>query len=133
MPYKTTWEGKGIYWKATGDVTTKEIISLSNELNGSPLFDDAKYYIFDGEEVEKFIHNTEYDTERIAAEDVVASSYKSRLKGALVGTLPELITFFNLYIETINRIAPDFGWQIKIFSSVEEARNWISEDINKKG
>ncbi len=123
MAYITTWEEHGIFWKMTGTTSIDEMVKLSADLPADERFDSAKYYICDGTEVEKVICSEVDDIDIVAAEDAAASTYKPYLKGALVASLPELVDIFERYIKTSKKLSNK--WDIRIFSTVQEAREWL--------
>ncbi len=121
MAYKHIWEAKGLLAKHYGILTVEEILSSINEMYGNVKFDGISYRIVDLSEVDEIIVAVE-DVKKLVAHEVVPSMSNSKLKFAVVSTnekLPELLAAFK-------HKGGNIPWEIKIHSTIEEAREWVS-------
>jgi len=53
MPYKTTWEKNGIYWKYSGVITREDIFKSNEEFYGDLRSDNVNYQIIDTTDTEE--------------------------------------------------------------------------------
>ena len=123
MPYQTTWEKKGIFWKYSGIVTDIDIIARNNEFYADPRSENILYQLVDGTGIEKFKLD-EPSLKLLAATDYAAAMSVRKLKVAFVATRVDVVDFFQTYIN----YAKEFNceWEFKIFTDLNSARKWIS-------
>lgn len=123
MPYQTTWEKKGIFWKYSGIVTDIDIIAPNNEFYADPRSENILYQLVDGTGIEKFKLD-EPSLKLLAATDYAAAMSVRKLKVAFVATRVDVVDFFQTYIN----YAKEFNceWEFKIFTDLNSARKWIS-------
>ena len=125
MTYKLTWEDKGVYCKITGITSIKEIKQEFLSICEDERFNEIHYYILDCSEVESVSFNDAKDADNITGAFLLFNSYNLLSKFALIGTTPNLVKGFELFIKTVNEV--DSGWDIRIFDTEKEARNWIDQ------
>ena len=123
MPYKNTWEPRGLYRKFTGKISGEEILKSNFEIHKNPKFHTISYIINDFTEVTG--HSIEViHTQVYASTDEIISYGKANLKIALVVTQDPLIALANSYRNEMigNRFECD------IFKTIEDARKWVSSE-----
>ena len=120
MPNVSTWEEKGLYRVFSGKISGEEVLQSNLDTHGDPRFDDLRYVINDFTQVSDF-EVTESDIEIIAVVDDVAVLSNPKIKIALVVTLRSLLEWVGLYCEKME----DATYICGIFSTVEEARQWV--------
>ena len=123
MPYKNTWEPRGLYRKFTGKISGEEILKSNFEIHKNPKFHTISYIINDFIEVTG--HSIEViHTQVYASTDEIISYGKANLKIALVVTQDPLIALANSYRNEMigNRFECD------IFKTIEDARKWVSSE-----
>jgi len=123
MSYQTIWETKGVLWQYTGIVTTHDVVNSNNEFYGDPRSEDIFYQLVDGSQIEK-LELDESALELLAATDYAAALTIRQLKIAFVATRPEIIAFFQTYIDHANEF--NSNWQYKTFNNIDSARRWIA-------
>jgi len=124
MPYQLVWEKKGIVWKFSGIVTSKEAVDSNMDIYGDARFDDLLYQIADFSQATE-VNFTEHDMKKIAFLDQAASRSNPRIKVALVAPAPETRRLLDVYATYASKTP----WETSIFDSIEEARQWISVQI----
>lgn len=122
MPYEITWEAKGVYIKFRGIVSSYEDDEANNQLYRDPRFEDSDYFIWDMTDVIRFeMADDEIDFPAIT--DKVATSYKPKLKGALIATDKAVQRIIELYI--YKSVEMESSWELKLFNHISDARRWI--------
>lgn len=126
MPFITTLEENGIYWKCSGIITLSDFNIIHNSLHSKDNIDQIKYFIWDGIDVEHVNLTSIAEIDIPAAMDSAASaSYKKHLKAAIVINNDKNIhAIANRYIETSKKLGS--SWNFKIFSTVNDAREWVN-------
>jgi hypothetical protein len=122
MPHNTTWEPKGVHWEFYGVVSFSEIAEANAEFYSNERSDRMKYQIFDSIGVDAIV-GTEAELKMLAAIDVGASKSIKSIKVALVIVKEELMPLAEGYVATSEALMS--SWFFKIFSSLEEAREWV--------
>lgn len=123
MAHRTTWEAEGILWEFSGTVSFEEVSDATSEMYNSFRFDDLKYFIWDSTEID-LLKLSDHHIEIRAAIANASSSYKRDLLGALVVTNPDIYDRMSHYIKKSRELKST--WDLKLFSTVEEARLWLS-------
>lgn len=119
MAISEEWKDQGFYRKFSADCSVREIVDSNLESHGDPRFDEIAYVINDFTEVENFDLDVE-DIRIIASLDGAAAISRPALKIAVVALNPDIVSWFRLYMECIE----DTGYQSRLFTSVEDAREW---------
>ena len=121
MPYRITWEERGIYIKWSGIITAEENIRLNGEIYGNKLFEKIDYQIGDLSEATPSVFS-ERDIQVITTLEKHASRWNKKLMVAHIAHDPELINSIKAYeLKLI-----DTGWKFGIFDNLEEARKWVN-------
>lgn len=119
MPYKVTWEDRGVYRCYYGHTTDLEVSQSVYETASSPLFDEIRYVILDCLRVTQFeLINPSFIEERAAVDSAAAMS-NPNIKVAIVATDPEIIKLAEEYAK--HELTP---YPTQIYSSLEDARAW---------
>lgn len=124
MPYSTTWEPRGVMWTFWGVVTGEELFRSNGEVYGDPRFDDITYELVDLTGVDRF-DVTEEDMLVMAASDRAASRSNANVRIAVAANDPSIRAMSERYSEAAVR-SP---WQQRVFTSVEDARNWLEDGV----
>lgn len=124
MAHILNWEEHGVYWKYSGEVTGEEIISTSTEIYGSPRFDQLRYKLVDFSEATS-ITISEDEVKRITFQHAASSQTNSRIKNAIVINPNDERT--KIFVEILSKHS---NWEVKAFSSLEEANQWLGRNIN---
>lgn len=122
MSYELIWEQKGVVKHFFGHVTCQEILAAGNKSQGDHRFDRYRYAINDFLDCTKF-ENDSSVLEEIAAMAGAAERTNPNIKIAVVAKLPEIIAAFGHYAKV-----PLQSYPTRLFSTLAEARAWISED-----
>lgn len=122
MPYRTTWEKRGILWEFYGDVTAQEIEDANDEFYSDGRSDTAKYQIIDALKVTS-VEWSERDIKVIAAYDLGAAHVIKNLKVAYVAVDEEFTVKLEKYIDISRKL--NSSWQFKGFQEMSSARAWI--------
>lgn len=123
MAYRTIWETNGILWEFSGTVSFEEVSSATSEMYNSFRFDDLKYFIWDGTNIDAFDLSYHHIEIRAAIANA-SSSYKRDLKGVFISNSQIVRERLTYYIQKSREL--NSTWDFKLFSTVEEARIWLS-------
>ena len=119
MPYETTWEKKGIYWKLYGIVTGNDIEQLTIDVFGDSRFDDIRYVILDFLNIDDFDMSDD-ELESIAAQDLAAAITNPYVKIAVITTHPRVMELSTMF----GKIFGEHPWKVSVHENIEEARRW---------
>jgi hypothetical protein len=125
MPYATTWEESGVLWTFRGQVTGDEILRANQEIYRDPRFHRLTYQIVDLTAVERF-DVTEDDMAMIAVQDRAAARSKPSVCVA-VAAADEIIKDLSAFYDAVMVGSP---WHQRIFDSIGEAREWLTQSSN---
>lgn len=123
MPITTFWEPEGFVFKSSGVVTAEEIFEGGDEFLNVPEGIIPKYQLVDCLEVEQF-NLSEVDVVNISADDLSASRKYPNIKVAMVAKKGHVMEKFMNYLKVSWAI--NTSWEIRIFNSLESARDWLS-------
>ncbi len=123
MPITTYWEAEGFVYDASGIVTAEEIIESGAEFMKALEGITPKYQLVNGLEVEEF-ELSELDVVNISADDLSASRSYPNIKVAMVAKKGHVMEKFMNYLKVSWAI--NTSWEIRIFNSLEAARDWLS-------
>lgn len=123
MPYTTTWEANGIFWKYSGVVTDSDVLEANYEFYRDDRSDTAKYQIVDGLEITDFDISEDL-LERLAIMDTESSRRIRGVKVALVGTGVTIRASFQSYADAAQEHGAN--WWVELFDDVDSARRWIA-------
>jgi hypothetical protein len=122
MPYKLSWEPSGVYRQYFGDVSIAERRASFDAICSNPRFDNIKFAITDYLSVGEY-EVTKNSTEEIAAMHIGPLKTNDRIVMAAVAVRPDIIAAIHEFIGHSFTTAP-----YRIFSSVDEAREWIRSE-----
>ncbi|MGE4299309.1 MAG: hypothetical protein AB7E47_14930 [Desulfovibrionaceae bacterium] len=120
MPYDIAWEPNGVVWTFHGVLTGVETRQANLDIYGDSRFDGLRYQIVDLLHVERFAVTSDALDES-AALDEVASFTNPRLVVAVVAAEEEAISIAEMYQSAMKASC----WEVQIFPSMGEARDWI--------
>ena len=124
MPHRVIWESKQSVWtKFSGIVTYVETLNATNALYNNPRCDDVLHAYWDFTEIDGFVVD-ESEVEEMASVDNAASLYLRPMKVAFILSDPDLLVLAHQYIAHMQALGS--AWQNRIFSTMEEARDWIA-------
>ena len=121
MSYKLIWESKGLLVKHYGTYSISNILFAINEIYGDERFDEINYQIMDLSEVDEITVSAD-DVDMIVDHEINPLKSNPNVKFVFVSTnkvMPELVVEYK-------RIGKHLPWEIKLFATLEEAREWIS-------
>ena len=119
MPYETTWEKKGIYFKLYGIVTGNDIEQLTIDFFGDSRFDDIRYLIADFMSIDDLVMSDD-QLESVAAQDMAAAITNPNVKIAIITTHPRMIELTTMF----GNMFGEHPWKISVHENIEEARRW---------
>ena len=119
MPYKLTWEPRGVYRQYRGDVTIAERLESFEVICADRRFDDLRYAITDYLEVDAYEVTTE-STAEMAALHVGPLFTNPRILIAAVAIRPDILAAIRDFIGHGFTNAP-----YCVFPTVDAARRWV--------
>lgn len=120
MSYTTEWKENGIRWTYCGVVTAKEVLESNLEIYGDDRFDSLAYELVDLSQAER-LELTETQVKKIAYLDKATARSNPDMRVALVSKMELIKELFEMYA----RYSEESPWEIEIFETVEEAREWL--------
>lgn len=123
MPYRLTWEPKGVFRQYYGDVTIRERRASFDAICGDPRYDDLRYAITDYLSVDAY-QVTSDATLEIAAMHVAPLVTNARIVIAAVATRPDIVGAIREFIGHGLIPAP-----YRIFDTLDEARRWVARAV----
>jgi hypothetical protein len=120
MPYRLTWEPKGVYRQYLGDVTIRERRASFDAICGDPRYDDLRYSITDYLSVGRY-EITSDATLEIAAMHIAPLVTNPRIVIAAVATRPDIVAAIQEFIGHGLTRAP-----YRIFDTLDAARHWVA-------
>lgn len=120
MPYRLTWESKGVYRRYYGDVTIRERRASFDAICGDARYDDLRYSITDYLDVDAY-EITHEATLEIAAMHVAPLVTNPRIVIAAVATRPDIVAAIEEFIGHRLTSAP-----YRIFPKLDDARRWVA-------
>jgi len=121
MPYRLTWEPKGVYRRYFGDVTIQERRASLDAICGDARFDDLRFAITDYLAVEAYQVTSE-STLEIAAMHIGPLATNPRIVIAAVATRPDIVAAIQDFIGHGLTSVP-----YRVFDTLDEARRWVAK------
>ncbi len=121
MPYNNFWEKNGVYRKYNNYITGTEILQAIEDVHNDIRFDSISYVINDLLNVSKY-DISDKDIKTIAVIDSAAALSNENIKVAIVATQTDFEEMYPLY----NELASKSSFAHEIFTSLAEARNWVT-------
>lgn len=116
------WEPEGFVFETSGIVTAREIFQSSADFLEVPKGVIPKYQLINALDIEK-LDLSEVDVVDISADDLSASRKYPNIKVAMVALKGHVIETFMNYLKISWAI--NTSWEIRIFNSLEAARDWL--------
>jgi hypothetical protein len=123
MTCKTIWEEKGLYRVFSDALESSDLFDEQEGVYADPRFDDLRYQINDFTNLVD-IHISLDDVSKIAAIDKAAALSNPNIISAIVAIDDTQLALISWYMAQ----AISSPWATKTFRSVEEAREWITEE-----
>lgn len=118
VPYRLTWEPRGVYREYLEDVTIEERLASFNEILAHPRFDDLRYTITDYLAVRDY-EITPDATAEIGALHIGALATNPRIRIAAVAVRPDVLSAIaDLQSHRF------FAQPYRVFGTLAEARRW---------
>ncbi len=125
MGYEIIWEPRGVVKRFFCEVTSQDMLQSVAETEGDSRFDELRFVINDFLEITG-LSSSHHDVEEVAAIDSIAAITNPRIKVAIVTTSPVVKEMGEGYINS-----PLNHYPTKIFQTLEDARNWITQAKTK--
>ena len=122
MKYKITWEKNGAIIVFNGSLTVHDVINCQKELQNSERHDGLEFVISDYTKA-VISQMSDEDRELTLGLTIGASYTLPSLKLAIIATEIDAVNFAKYRAEKYKEYG--LQWEIRIFSSIAEARNWI--------
>jgi hypothetical protein len=119
MPFRLTWEPRGVYRQYFGDVTIAERLESFEAICGHRRFDELRYTITDYLDVGRYEVTAEA-TEVIAALHIAPLRTNPRVLMAAVAVKPEVVMAIKDFIGLQYTERP-----YRVFPTLEAAREWL--------
>ncbi len=123
MPIVTYWEPEGFVFESSGVISAQEIFESGDDFLKVPEGTNPKYQLVNCLRVEQFDLN-EVDLVNISADDLSTSRKYPNIKVAMVAKKGDVMETFMKYLKVSWAI--NTSWEIRIFNSLESARDWLS-------
>ena len=120
MPYRLTWEPRGLYREYFGDVTVAERFESFDAVSGDRRFDDLRYTLTNYLAVREY-EVTPEATAEIAALHIGPLLTNPRIVIAAVAVRPDIVDAIEDFIRHGYTKAP-----YRVFRTNAEARRWIA-------
>lgn len=120
MAYRIIWQPRGVIWTFYDALTSEDAIQANLDIYGDPRFDDLRYQIVDISGVKEF-KATSDAMEETAAMDEAASLHNPHQIVAVVVNEGDASEMAEMYKSAMK----DSPWKVAIFSSMEDAEQWI--------
>lgn len=122
MPIATHWEPEGFVYECRGIVTSQEILECGGDFLQVPEGVTPKYQLINCLKVDQF-DLSEMDIVNISADDLAASRKHPNIKVAMISQKENVMEKFMTYLKVSWAI--NTSWEIRIFNSLEAARDWL--------
>lgn len=123
MPYETHWENDGVRWVYTGVMSDDDVLRSNQELYEDSRFETIKYEIADLTHIARFAATAE-TVRKLTHMDAEQSARNANIKVAILATEALVLGIANMYALA----ATESPWETRVFSSEEEAREWLAPD-----
>ncbi len=122
MAIDLVWESKRLLCvRYSGTVTGDEILTSQKLMTGDERFYDIRELILDGFSISKNLI-TDKDIEVFTAMAIGQSKSNPYIKNAVVLNPTEELSALAAYYQLLGNST---GWEIKLFKTETEARNWL--------
>jgi len=121
MAFEIVWEPKGAVKRFFGRVSDEEVLQAGLEIEADQRFDHLSYVINDFLACDGF-SATPGTVDEISAIDNAAALSNSRIRIAVVATVPEIVAVAEQYAASPMNVYPT-----RIFASPADARKWLGD------
>jgi hypothetical protein len=130
MPHQTTWTDNGCHLTVWDTIDGAELIRINDEMCGSERFDSLDYFVRDLSRIQmnRLVHSDLLEAAYILK---VASSYKSRLRGAFIVSDPVTESHVQNYIQQSRQAGNP--WEMQIFHDPAAALQWATAKTRPLG
>lgn len=120
MPFKKTWEDRGVYFRQEGAVTGEDLLECAESLCSDERLPNLKYKIIE------FVEGREFDVtansiREVAAVDKRGAEINPAMKVAIVAPSALIVGMARMY----ELSGGDGAWETRVFESMQEAREWV--------
>lgn len=123
MSYKISWEDKGVKIVTVG-IFGNDFLDASIKATTDPRFIDAKYGIVDFINVDDFPVDSDV-IQQLAISDTRAYKINPNMKLAVLANKSVMTGLANMYKTYFELNNNEKSWELKIFETEDEAREWI--------
>ena len=123
MPVVTNWEPEGLVYTAIGVISAEEIGAINFDFLNVPEGVTPRYQLIDATKAERF-ELDKMDLVNISADDLSVSRKYPDVKVAMVAKKQKIKEVFMEYMKISWAI--NTSWEIRIFDSLEAAREWLN-------
>ena len=122
MPYKISWEERGVVLEYSGHASDKDITAAVHAIEADERFDRLLYDVHDFRWCES-VTFSQTTIEELAASDSIAarSLPRQQLAVAVVTDRQDVTAMVNAYLGSGFNLH-----EVRIFSKIEDARAWVS-------
>lgn len=124
MPVSTYWESEGFVFKASGIVSSKDIMDSMEAFEKLPPSIHTKYQIVNALDAEDIVMSDE-EIVNLATEDLEISRKHPHMSVALIAKEGPVMENFIKYLKI--SWSMNTSWDIRIFNTEKAARNWLSQ------
>ncbi len=121
MGYEIVWEARGAIKRFFGHVSDEEVLQAGLDIESDLRFDHLSYVINDFLACDGF-SATPGKVDEISAIDNAAALSNSRIRIAVVATVPEIVAAAEQYAASPMNVYPT-----RIFASTADARKWLGD------
>ncbi len=123
MPYKIIWEDHGVVVQFSGIFNFEVNKNANIAVWKDPRSKSIRYAIWDASDISELLA-TESEFSILAMQDHVGSFQIPNIKLGLLAKEKQTQSLFEYY--AINYHSRLTGWNIMVFDSMEDLRNWIA-------
>jgi hypothetical protein len=127
MPYRLTWEKKGLLIEHLKTLTLSEIEEINTELFSHPGYDTLYYQLIDLRGVESF-QITEMDFKILGAMES-AGALSLRVNRMRIGIIAEDTPEFQNLIQSYHAMLNQQKLEYRFFQDMAPAREWAMEHV----
>ncbi|ARN73676.1 hypothetical protein [Oceanicoccus sagamiensis] len=122
MPVSFNWEDKKqLYISYTGTITGQEVLESQSAITDNYPFEDLRGIVLDVSQVKENLC-VESDVVKVSAVAQAQAKTNPKIKNAIVLGANEESQAFTAYYQLL---AESTGWDIEMFSSEQDARDWL--------
>lgn len=124
MPYEVMWEDGGLVRRYFGEVTEDDVIASNREVRQNPMYSEIRYRISDYRDITN-MSVSDGLAQWVAAINQEASEENPEVWDAVIASDARVKGLIHVY--RISHEVMGGSWKTSIFTTVDEARDWIAE------